>query len=168
MQDFVMSPSTSLPSKRTRIEYAPAIVPFLPHILQFGSSIRPHWCKFIGNCSVSYTDLSRNKILNWTFHHSSAHVSYCYGRFHFIQAPCYPSFVYVAFPWSSSVCSTSIWARVSLSAAEAFGHCWKWEIPTPCRPVLVFPMMFCRCSMFSARSTEQYILIHVLYNNAEV
>ena len=43
------------------------IVPLLPHSLQFGSLTRPHWWRFTGDGNVSYTDLSRNEILNWSF-----------------------------------------------------------------------------------------------------
>ena len=73
----------------------------------------------------------------WSFLHSSAHVSSRSGRSHF-----FPSSVDLAFLWSSSVRYTSAWTMVRLSAAGPFDHCWKWDIPTPCRPVFVFPMMF--------------------------
>ena len=67
-QDSVMSPSLSSPSQRYWWNMH-IIVPLLPHSLQFGSLIRHHGCKFIGDGSVPYTGLSRNEILNWSFLH---------------------------------------------------------------------------------------------------
>ena len=126
-----------------------AIVPLFPHSLQFGSSTRPHWCRFTGDGSVSYTDLSRNEILNWSFLHSSVHVNSRAGRSHFIKAPCFMSSVDLAFLLSSSVRRTSAWTMVRPSAADAFDHCRKWDIPTPCHLVFVFPMMCLVCVAFS-------------------
>lgn len=50
-----------------------ANVPLLLHSLQIRSSTKLHWCKFTGDGRVSYTDISRNKVLNWFFLHSSVH-----------------------------------------------------------------------------------------------
>ena len=83
------------------------IVSLLPYSLQFGSSTRPHWCWFTEDGSLSYTDLSRNEIRNWSFLHSSAHVSSRSGRSNFIQVHCFPSSDDLAFLWSSSVPHTS-------------------------------------------------------------
>ena len=133
-----------------------AIVPLFPHSLQFGSLTRPHWCRFTGDGSVSYTDLSRNEIPNWSFLHSSVRVNCRSGRSHLIKAPCFISSVDLAFLWSSSVRRTSAWTMVRPSAADAFDHCRKWDIPTPCHLVFVFPMMSRMCSILSAWSTDVF------------
>ena len=51
-----------------------------------------------GDGSVSYTDLNRNEILNWSSLHSSAHVSSRSGRSHFVQAHCFFKFCWPCFP----------------------------------------------------------------------
>ena len=105
--------------------------------------------------SVSYTYPNRNEILNWSFVRSSVHVSFRSGRSHFIQAPCFPCTVDLAFLWSSSVRRTSVWTMVRLSALT-LDHWRKCDILTPCRPVFVFTMMSRKCNLPSAWSTDVF------------
>lgn len=156
-QEFIISPSISPLSQTTwHPDRTCAMVLLFPHSLQFESSLSPHYCKFTEDFSASYTDHTRNEILNWSFLHSSARVNSRSHMFHFIQTPCFPSSIALAFLWSSSVRLTSAWSIVRLSAADILDHCWKCDSPKPCLTSLVFPMISRKWRIISAWSTDVF------------
>lgn len=145
-----------------------AMAPLFKNGLQFGHCLVPTVAS-LQEMGVSYIDLSGNEILNWSFLPNSVQVNSRSGKFHFIQAPCLPSSDALAFRWSSCVLLTSAWTLVRLSVADAFDHCWKCDISTPCRPVLVFSMISRKFSILSAWSTDvfaYYFLPFLVWNSA--
>ena len=137
------------------------------------SSTRPYWCRFTADGGVSYTVLSRNEMLNFLF--SFVHVSSRSGRSHFIQAPCFPCFVYLAFLWFSSVQRISAWTMVRFSAADAFAtavnetflhslarcSCVQWCIVIV---TLLGPLIFLQTTSFLSLSGSQLLQFCCLLN----
>ena len=61
-----------------------------------------------------------------------------------LQVPLHPGPMFTKFCWSCFplMRRTSAWTMVRLSAAYAFDHSWKWDIPTPCRRCSCFQWCF--------------------------
>ena len=123
------------------------MVPFSPQSVHNGSSLKPNLCKFVGVRSVSYTDLSMNEMQKGSNLHRSPHVIFLMGRSHLVHAP-----------WDTSSflfqVRTSSWIMALLSLDPAFPQRWAWEVPRPCHPVHVVPMMSRSFNILSACATD--------------
>lgn len=118
-----------------------ASVPFLPHSLYSGSSLRPHLARFAGDGSVSYTDLRRKLMWNGCSLQSLLHVTLLFGRSRLVHEPWVGSSTAIALCASSTSCRTSARTLSLLSFTLALLHWLKWEIPSPCHPVQMLPII---------------------------
>lgn len=133
-EDFVMSPSITLLSRRYLIPYTIQVYAIVPFFAVFKVWILIAVCRRF-SC-VSFSDFIRIDIQNWTTH-IFVHINSCSGYQvspHLAPpSPFLPGCNYLQCFLLILLCLTLVWTIKHLSAADAFDNCWKFDIPTPCR-----------------------------------